>query len=144
MIGIILVPHLQIILVGQPQKATSQFMIHVQQVGVFPMVAAMVCGQCLLVQAIPFGIIHTIAPTKACTSPESLAQIKPFGTQLRVGAAVAMAVSAMSAATAAIGLLLLTAATARTACSSPTMPAIRRVATIARTVYLSVVSKNNS
>lgn len=38
--------------VGLPQKALNLSMIHVQQVGVFPMVEIMAYGQRLLVQVI--------------------------------------------------------------------------------------------
>ena len=69
------------------------------------------------------------------------------GTLLQVIATTTMDISSMSVAAATIGLRRLTAtvATARAAWSSSTTKAtsIRRAAPVARTVSLSVVSKNN-
>ena len=89
-------------------------------------------------------ILHTTVQIKEYLSASHLLQ--KLGILLRVLAATAVAVWAMLATTAAVGLPLLTAAiaAARTACTSTTVAAsIRRATTIARAVYLSVVSKNN-
>ena len=64
-IGITLVLHQPIILVGPHQKAVSQSTTHAQQVGVFPMVVMMVYGQRLVVQVQILTDIHMTAPTKA-------------------------------------------------------------------------------
>ena len=65
-IGIIQVRHLQTILVGPHQINRNLSMIHVQQVGVFPMVAGMVFGQRHWAQVRHLlKVLYTIAPTKA-------------------------------------------------------------------------------
>ena len=70
--------------------------------------------------------------------------LQKLGILLRVVATTAMAVSTVSVTSATIGLLLLTV-TGRIACTSTTMAAsVRRPTTIARTVNLSVVSKNQN
>lgn len=133
MIGIIPVRHLPIIPVGQPRK--SQFMTHVLQGGACLMVEVMVYGQ-----RQGLLILHTMAAGYLSVS----VLLQQHGILLRVLAATPAAVSALSEASATIGLLLLTI-TARTACASATMAAsFRRTTTIARTVSLSVVSKNQN
>ena len=118
--------------VGPHQKAVSQSTTHVHQVGVFPMAETMVYGQ-----RQDLMILHTTVQMKEYLSAYHLLQ--QLGIQLRVIATSTLAVSEMSATTATIGLPL---PTSRTACTSTTMASsLRRTTTIARTVYLSVVSK---
>ena len=145
MTGIILVPHLQITLVGLHQKRLNPSTTHVQPVGVFLMEEAMVSGQRHVVQ-VQTSTTLTTAPKKAWTSPASSAQHPPSGILLRVVATTTMAVSAVSATSATIGLLLLTVTfTTPTTCTSTTLAAsMRRAATIARTAGRSVVSKNQN
>ena len=123
--------------VGPHQKAVSQFTTHVLPVGVFLMEIGMVYGQ-----RQDLMILHTTVQMKEYLSASHLLQ--KLGILLRGVISTTVAVSTMSVATATIGLPLLTA-TARTPWASTTLAAsIRRTPTIARTVYLSVVSKNQN
>ena len=104
-IGIIQVHHILTIPVGPHQIRTSQSTIHVHQVGVFPMAAAVVYGrrQVSMIQ-------HTIVQTKECLSVYLL--LLQHGILLRVIATTAMGVCTMLEATAPIGLHRLAAAAA--------------------------------
>ena len=140
-IGFTPVHRLLTIPVGPHQKAPSRFTTHVQPVGVFPTVAAMVSGQRPVLTILP-----TTAQTKVYRSVSVLLQLR--GTQLRVIAATIINIWTLSATVAAIGLrrLIATKATsAPTTCTSATMAtSIRADTTIARTVTQSVASKNQN
>ena len=127
----------QTTLVGQLQKLRNQFTTHVQPVGVFLTEIEMVYGQ-----RQDLIILHTTVQMKEYLSASHLLQ--KLGILLRGVATTSMAAWAMSVTAASIGLPLLTAA-ARSTCASATMASsIRLTTAIARTVNLSVVSKNQN
>ena len=129
--------------VGPPHQTISQFTTHVQPVGASLME---VVGVWVYGQMQDLMILHTTVQMEEYLSASHLLQ--KLGILLQVIATAMMAVSTVSVTSAAIGLHLLTIMTdaTSTACPSSTTTATstRRTATTARTVYLSVVSKNNS
>ena len=131
--------------VGRLLIRPSQFTTHVRPVGVSLTGEKMVYGQ-----RRDFMLLHSIVQIKEYLSAYHL--LLQLGTLLRVFWATTLETSKMSVATATTGLRLLTTTPGlflltapRTSCiSAKVAMSVRRTASIARAVYLSVVSKNNS